>query len=351
MSSADGNRSDVGYSAFISHASEDRNVADKVCQQLESAGFRCWIAPRDLRPGQDYAQEIVRGIELSKCLVLILSKSANESKFVSAEVERAYSKGKPVFPLRVEEVLPSRSLELFVSTKHWIDAWHGDLSQHAARLAKELALDPGLDLDISPELRRRVRTRRMLRAAGITVVTAAVAALVAYIVRPNIPDMHAERPATAFFMGALVYPNKPIEVSYMLTDGWDNNGETYNALDNMKSFEIYEVKEDRPLTSLYSADPKQFKGQFRSTRTYKFTIDGLPKRIITCLGYRIPKAGRDELSIQAFIFNPPDSQFATFSAGEAANFKTYDGASGLDCRTRVAVYAREVLKIDGPRSN
>jgi len=128
-----------GYSAFISHASGDRAVADAICDQLEATGFRCWIAPRDVRPGQNYPQEIIRGIESSKCLVLVLSAGANKSTFVRAEVERAYSKGKPVFPIRVEEVLPSRALELFISTKHWIDAWQGDLSGHAARLARELA--------------------------------------------------------------------------------------------------------------------------------------------------------------------------------------------------------------------
>jgi hypothetical protein len=60
-----------GYSAFISYDSADFSVAEKVCAELESTGFRCWIAPRDVRPGQEYA-EIVRGIEHSKCLVLLL---------------------------------------------------------------------------------------------------------------------------------------------------------------------------------------------------------------------------------------------------------------------------------------
>src|SRR5262245_49860127 len=136
--SPQGGEQQVGYSAFISHASNDGATATAVCRHLEAAGFRCWIAPRDVRPGQDYPSEIIRGIELSKCLVLILSDEANGSKFVRAEVERAYSKGKPVFPIRIQEVLPSRALELFISTKHWIDAWKGDLGQHAAKLAQEL---------------------------------------------------------------------------------------------------------------------------------------------------------------------------------------------------------------------
>lgn len=36
------NATEIGYSAFVSHTSEDRETADKVCRQLEHAGFRCW---------------------------------------------------------------------------------------------------------------------------------------------------------------------------------------------------------------------------------------------------------------------------------------------------------------------
>ena len=32
---------------FISHSSKDKEIADAICQHLESAGVLCWIAPRD----------------------------------------------------------------------------------------------------------------------------------------------------------------------------------------------------------------------------------------------------------------------------------------------------------------
>ena len=55
--------------------------------------------------------------------MLVLSENANKLAFVKREVERAVSKGKPVFPIRLREVLPSKALELFISSAHWIDAW------------------------------------------------------------------------------------------------------------------------------------------------------------------------------------------------------------------------------------
>jgi len=36
---------------FISHSSKDRPTADAICAHLESAGIKCWIAPRDIEPG------------------------------------------------------------------------------------------------------------------------------------------------------------------------------------------------------------------------------------------------------------------------------------------------------------
>ena len=174
-----------------------------------------------------------------------------------AEVERAYSKGKPIFPFRVEDVLPSRSLELFISTKHWIDAWQGSLAQHTGKLAKEIALDPSVNFDLSPELRRRVRTQRYMRLAGLSLAAAAIAALVGYLMRPAPLEIHNEHPANVFFMGGIAYPGKPIEVSYMLTDGWDNDGVVYGTFNSVDAFEVYEVGSGGPPKRILEADPKQ----------------------------------------------------------------------------------------------
>ena len=124
--------------AFVSHASEDAAIAASIADYLERNGVTCWIAPRDVTPGGDYGAEIVHGIETSAVFVLVLSEHANESIFVKREVERAVSKGKPIFPIRVREVLPSRSLELFVSSAHWIDAWEPPIEKYLARLARSI---------------------------------------------------------------------------------------------------------------------------------------------------------------------------------------------------------------------
>ena len=129
----------LGISAFISYASEDREKAHEICKSLEGRGATCWIAPRNVRAGREYADEIVTGIERSACIVVLLSQAANTSAFVCREVERAVANHKPIFPVRIEAVMPDAGLELFISGTHWLDAWEGDWDDHMRRLARDVA--------------------------------------------------------------------------------------------------------------------------------------------------------------------------------------------------------------------
>src|SRR5580692_5744042 len=61
---------------FISYASKDAATANAVVAVLESQGFRCWIAPRNVTPGSQYADGIVRAINGAKLVVVGLSESA-----------------------------------------------------------------------------------------------------------------------------------------------------------------------------------------------------------------------------------------------------------------------------------
>ena len=135
------------------------------------------MAPRDIRAGREYGDEIIRGIQLSRSLVLVLSEAANESVFVRREVERAVSKRKPVFPIRIEETIPSPSLELFVSATHWIDAWSGNLVDHMDLLARELAggsvLQPTTKASHSAAHSRQSR-RWLLGSAAVALIVMAI---------------------------------------------------------------------------------------------------------------------------------------------------------------------------------
>jgi adenylate cyclase len=110
---------------FISYASPDSAVADTLCEALELEGVSCWIAPRDVVPGEFYADAIVRAIDTSKVIVLVLSQNAATSQHVLREVERASSKRHPVVSFRVDLAPLPAALEYFLNTSHWLDASAG----------------------------------------------------------------------------------------------------------------------------------------------------------------------------------------------------------------------------------
>jgi len=102
---------------------------------LEREGIRCWVAPRDIRPGVEYGAAIIEAIERCLVMVLTFSSSANASQQIHREIERAVSKSIPIVPVRIEEVTPTKSMEYFLGGIHWLDALTPPIEQHLTRLA------------------------------------------------------------------------------------------------------------------------------------------------------------------------------------------------------------------------
>jgi hypothetical protein len=124
----------MAHDVFLSHSHVDKVFADAICHKLEADGIRCWVAPRDIRPAEDWAESIINAMEAAKVLVLVFSSASNSSPQVRREVERAVNKGLHVLPFRIENVPLSKSLEYFISTQHWLDAIDGRLDFHLEQL-------------------------------------------------------------------------------------------------------------------------------------------------------------------------------------------------------------------------
>ena len=144
----------MSHDAFISYSSRDKAVADAACAALEASGVRCWIAPRDIMPGAEWGEAIIDAINHCRAFVLIFSANANESPQIRREVERAVSKGIAIIPVRIEDIAPTRSLEYFIGTVHWLDALTPPLEAHLRRLVDTvkalLQIDPALPRIVSP---------------------------------------------------------------------------------------------------------------------------------------------------------------------------------------------------------
>ena len=105
---------------FISHSSQNSAIAEDICKLIESNGHECFLAPRDIRSGHEYAEEIINGIDRSGVMVLILSKDSNESPHVLREIERAVSKKIPIIVYKLEDVQLSKSMEYFLMSHQWV---------------------------------------------------------------------------------------------------------------------------------------------------------------------------------------------------------------------------------------
>ncbi len=160
----------MSHQVFISYSSIDKSEADAVCDALESGGIECWMAPRDIVPGSDWGESIIDAIERSRVMVLVFSANANASPQIPREVERAVHKGVSIIPFRIEDVAPEKSMEYFISTAHWLDAFDPEPSHHLpyltetvqARLAGSQAPKPTRVADNA----KPVRSKRSYAIAG-----------------------------------------------------------------------------------------------------------------------------------------------------------------------------------------
>jgi hypothetical protein len=126
----------MSHDVFISYSNKDKTVADAVCAKLEQNKVRCWIAPRDIDAGSEWGESIVHAINGSRAMVLVFSRSANESPQIRREVERAVNKGVIIVPFRIENVIPTKSLEYFMGAVHWLDALTPPIESHLDRLSE-----------------------------------------------------------------------------------------------------------------------------------------------------------------------------------------------------------------------
>ncbi len=125
----------MAHDVFISYSSLDTTAGETVCSILEQNGISCWIAPRDITPGLDFAEAIIDGIKSSRLFILVYSSNSNNSKQVIREVDRAVHLGLPVINLRLEDVPLSKQLEYYLSSVHWLDAKTPPLEDHVNKLS------------------------------------------------------------------------------------------------------------------------------------------------------------------------------------------------------------------------
>jgi endo-1,3-1,4-beta-glycanase ExoK len=112
----------MAHDVFISYSSKDKPIADAICANLEATGMRCWIAPRDIAPGEDWPKAITKAIEQSRIMVLVFSASSNASQDVGRELILAANSKLIIIPFKIEDIKPEPGKEYYLARTHWLDA-------------------------------------------------------------------------------------------------------------------------------------------------------------------------------------------------------------------------------------
>jgi hypothetical protein len=181
---------------FISHSSQDRRVAARICDALERLGLGCWLASRDIDPGENFQEAIVRAIRSVRVMVLVFTGNANNSNEIKKEIALASQNGLPVIPLRVEDVVPSDAFLYELSTRQWVDAFD-DWDRAMTRLAGQISEIAGQERPILPAPATGPRfSRTVIGLAVAAAVVLIVVGVVAYR-RANAPPPAAPAPTAA----------------------------------------------------------------------------------------------------------------------------------------------------------
>ncbi|MFZ2004437.1 MAG: toll/interleukin-1 receptor domain-containing protein, partial [Stellaceae bacterium] len=122
---------------FISYSSKDQKSAEAICTAIENRGFPCWIASRDIGPGENFQAQVVRAIRTAKIMVLVFSSNANNSEEIKKELVLAGQSRLVVIPIRVEDVTPDDAFAYEFATRQWIDVF-GDWEHAIGRVIQQI---------------------------------------------------------------------------------------------------------------------------------------------------------------------------------------------------------------------
>lgn len=117
-------RAKYAFDVFLSHASPDTAEAQTVRDKIVAAGHRVFLAPKELQPGDDFAEEIRLALLGSRELWLLVSPASSKSEWVISEWGAAWALDKRIVPILhrcAPDALPPRLAKLQCVDLHRVD--------------------------------------------------------------------------------------------------------------------------------------------------------------------------------------------------------------------------------------
>lgn len=105
---------------FISHSVVDKELANYLCDAFEANGVSCWIAPRNIVPGTEWADSITNAISDCSVLLVVYSQNSIKSSQVAKEIGMADRKHKYIIPYKIDDTEPEGAFDYYLSGCQWI---------------------------------------------------------------------------------------------------------------------------------------------------------------------------------------------------------------------------------------
>jgi hypothetical protein len=170
----------VSAPIFISYSSKDQDIAETICQALEARGHACWIAARDVHPGENFQEAIVQAIRAARVMLLVFTSNANNSDEIKKELVLAGRHHVTVVPVRVEDVIPNDAFSYEFATRQWVDLfkdWEREIESLATKLSHVMQTEkPGDGASAETAATARPSPRLPKRSSSQPLIWGAIAA-------------------------------------------------------------------------------------------------------------------------------------------------------------------------------
>jgi hypothetical protein len=315
---------------FLSHASGDRAVVSEIRDDLERAGLLCWMAPRDIVPGQHYGRALVDAIAGCAGVILFLSREANLSAFVQAELGQATAAGKPIMVVRLEPIA------LAPDFGHVATSWPA-FDHRPDRPPSALAAE--IDRVLKPSWPRKAvvlaRGRPWLAAAILVGALGAGLALWRQSPGSTADTGFSQAPSVEVF-GSLTYRASVLEPKATVVDGIRSDV-PMNIFAREMTLDILEADQAR-LQLLAHMPRSDFADRFERSGSIPFVIPRLPMRVVTCLTYRPDIDAGPVRTVEALDFTEGPSVAAAFSVTRAKAPRSFSASQAAGCEEAARQY-------------
>src|ERR1700744_5447002 len=193
------------HDIFICFSSKDEASARKVVALLEQRNLKCWISLRDVRAGENYQEAIVHALEATRGIVFLFSTFSSQSNEIKKELSLGGSFQVPVFPLRLEPIVPTGALRYELATRQWIDIFP-DAEAALDKLAEtinEVLNRPADEVAVEPDWISGSLSRTVVPAETVPSPKKHIEKVNQPVLEANSPELEAVRVMLARYIGPI----------------------------------------------------------------------------------------------------------------------------------------------------